>query len=178
MGQHSGRYWLDRFNADRDKLDEKRKQELVKTVLTYLVPLTPEEAELFITSKRKTAEELLAYSVIERKVANAYSCASQPSENKALSESFRKVLEGFYTPQELDEIAPWFVLDQDVDIVMFRLAGYEHPSARRIRNAYLPEIMDLVVIDKKGGHDMTYRLFDGPGDAVSQADKLMGKPSK
>ena len=58
----------------------------------------------------------------------------------------------------------FYMVDGGESLAVQFLVGGDHPAYRRIRNAYLPEITDLI-----GGGT----LFDGPGDAVSQINRLM-----
>jgi hypothetical protein len=92
----------------------------------------------------------------------------------------RTTLEGIYSEAELDDLysrAWWF----DDHLIMRKLAGRDYPLIRRIRNAYLPGMTDLITLqldaetgEVVGAEDNTYQLFDGPGDAVSQIEKILG----
>lgn len=180
--KHSAEYWLERLSQDKQKLDENKKLELIKALLIDLVPLKPDEADIFLNTElnAQKIDNILEYSEIEKKVGESIGGIPEnyKQEKKRFLKSFRNILSGFYTSRELDEIISYWGYCEEL-IVVGRLVGMEHYGIRRIRNAYLPVISDLIEIDPVSGEgrDMTYTLFDGEGDAVSQIERLVkGKP--
>jgi hypothetical protein len=176
------RYWLDRFKEDEKRLEEDKKISLLKCLLVDTIPLSGEEADFFIKESPKTGdmEKLRRYSNIESKVGRAYSSGflEDPELKERFRDNFRKILTGFYTKEELEEIISY--MDYGEHLAVGKLVGFEHPIIRKIRNAYLPLITDLVEVSVNkngkivGGRDLTPLLFDGEGDAVDQIERILG----
>lgn len=189
--KHDAMYWIDRFQEDSPRLDEDKKYELTRSLLVHAIPLQPEEADLFLRTNPNSAEvnDALRYSGIERKVAHAYSARRDlfdgPIQIGKFLADFRAILNEFYKPGELDEIIYFSGGNHEqIGLAVMWLVGGNHPTYRRIRNAYLPEITSLVEVytspegKPSGVRDITHTLFDGEQDAVSQIEKLLGIKEK
>ncbi len=169
-----------RLEEDCHRLDEYRKVKLARALLIHSIPLSPEEYELFVglETDEKNMDRIQRYCEIERKVCEAYTtrCASfiDPEHRERFVIEFRSVLEGFYNREELNQLV--FCMANAESMVIQLLVGGDHPIFRRIRNAYLPEIIDFLSVDEGGVKDITYTLFDnGRGDAISKIKRLLGE---
>lgn len=176
---HDLHYWFNRVQEDSRKLSDDKKYQLTKSLLIYTVPLKPDEADIFLstTPSARELDDAIRYSGIEKKIADAYSRSGEnyPKRRESFLRDFRSVLDGFYTQEELDEIMSYMVDERNDGFVVVQLVGANHPTFRKIRNAYLPAITDLIEIDivSGRGRDVTRTLFDGKEDAVSQIEKLV-----
>lgn len=174
-------YWIDRLQRDSVILSEDKKYQLIRSLLIHEVPLEPNEADFFFTTD-PNAEDLAKatrFSGIERKVALAYTrqrAFDNSGRREGFLNDFRTILGGFYAKDELDEMIPYMV-DGGEGLAVKWLVGLDHPTVRKIRNAYLPEITSLIDVSPKGEilgtEDETYKLFDGEEDAVTQIERLL-----
>lgn len=180
--KHDASYWINQFQKDSLRLGDDKKYELTRTLLIHAIPLQPDEADIFLrTNPNPTEMDMtLRYSGIERKVAHAYGARRELFDNSERIErflrDFRAVLDGFYTQEDLDEIISYTGPNQSqISSVVMWLVGRNHPTSRRIRNAYLPEITTLIEVGERETRDVTHTLFDGEGDAVNQIEnKILG----
>ena len=172
MENHDDKYWLERFDRDAKRLDENRKLGLQTTYLKYSVPLTEEEARFFLTANPNLdTDTLVKFSLIERKVAEAYAIGigekGVKDRREQFLKDFREILGGFYTDRELDEITSHLDKEGRSDFIpILYLVGLNHCIVRRIRNAYLPEITDLCRTNRI--------LFDGREEACDEIDRITG----
>ncbi len=174
---------VEKIIEDRSKLDEHSKLKLIRAVLMYTTPyLSLEEAETFLTTQENLSnpDALLTYVNIEKRIADAYSSVYDESSEKWEREKFikemRDILKGLHSPSELNELESLLIGPRDVSAFIMNIAG-DHYGMRRIRNAYLPEITDLIQIDAETGvgRDLTKELFkEGSGDAVSRIETILG----
>jgi hypothetical protein len=191
-------YWYERMKKDSERLSEEQKLGLLKAVLSNYCELTPEELEVFLVSELPSAadpELLLKYSQAEKKVAEYYSAGwpdkdtlrykKQLRQREGFIRDFRTSLTGIYTSEEADEILSYSDINNDAFVAMTLFGGSKLPMFRRVRNAYLPYISTFLTgnITREGKlidmQDSTHVLFDGPGDAVSQVERIVGiKPKK
>ncbi len=175
-------YWAKRFREDCSKLEDNKKISLVKSFLQYSIPLQKDEADFFMDENpdSKDMDKLVRYSGIEAKIETAFNSTfnsssglfNNPGAIENFWDDFRKILTGFYTKEELDEIAS-FAYNDDVGLIVMDLAGPDD-YFRKIRNAYLPGMTDFIGIDLSGGGSVNYTLFDGKEDAVSQIERILG----
>ncbi len=173
-------YWGSRLREDKEKLDDKSKLNIIIALLNHTTLLEPQEVDIFLASKERLSnlEDITQYAIVEGKIAEVYSAAHPENwaGRTAYLESIRNSLDGFYTPSELNEIQTHILSTRDADALTTWLAG-DHYGFRRIRNAYLPEITDLISIDTETGRsqDLTDSLFaEGLDDAVSRIDRILG----
>ena len=181
--KRDARYWMSRFRRDKHRLDKNSKLKFVRTVLIHMASLSPEEADAFLVPKRALSnpEALRIYSEVEKKVSKAYSgeITIKLDRQKFLAD-MRNSLCGFYSSSELDEIESIISSDAnvnvaaaDISVITMDLAG-DHYGVRRIRNSYLPKIVDIIEIDPQTGasENLTERVFgEGPGDTVSKLER-------
>lgn len=175
--------WIQRLNEDRSKLDESSKLELIRATLMYTNPfLTLEETETFLIPQENLSnpDVLISYSNIEKKVALAYSGGYDENSKKWEREKYLKVIRNalakLYSPLELNELESLLIGPWDVSAFVIGIAG-DHYGMRRIRNAYLPEITDLIQVDLETGkgQNLTRQLFEeGPEDSVSRIERVLG----
>lgn len=147
-------YWSQRLRADGDIIDEGRKIEIFKALLRDYIGLSEKETEIFIHTSsplvvvETLGEDDLIYLQAEKKVADFYGKGyekEQDPNRKLFLIAFRAALDGFYNKIELDEMFSF--LDQRSDTLAVNwLTGNEHPINRRIRNAYLPLITDVLEV--------------------------------
>lgn len=173
-------YWIQRMKEDSALLDESRRKGLLTSLLRDYVELTERETELFfmpspLNSSHPT-ETQLGYLEAERKVANFFASEYEEEDSplrKAYLESFRDVLVGFYSEEELDEMFSFLYPDPRGDtLVLFWLVGRSHYICRRIRNAYLPLITDFLEVGPNGVKEIV--LFDDGEEPVDTIDRLFG----
>jgi hypothetical protein len=174
-------YWGSRLREDAKRIDESTKKRLLKSFLVHTTVLKPREVDLFLAPKEElsSSEAIMAYAIVERKIAEEFGGESPEDFTKRdrYLEELKSHLSKFYTPPELDEIIPLILSVRDASTLTTWLAG-DHYGFRRIRNAYLPEITDLVEINPETGKGRitTNDLFvEGPTDAVAQIEKLLGQ---
>ena len=97
-------------------------------------------------------------------------------QSRLFFNDFKKIMDKIYTNEEIDELASYIAPGEE-SLIVQHLVGGTHHAFRRIRNAYLPMIMDCIQITSNGAQEIV--LFDGKDDAVSQLEKIMGvKKSK
>jgi hypothetical protein len=177
----SAKYWMERMQEDRNKLNNRVKLEVIRAFLLHTTSLTPEEVDVFTSPKEKLSDpdSLTGYAIVERKVARIFS-GDYPEKWESKTEylsAFREALKEFYTFGELDEIQTYIETDRDASAVTVWLASDSY-AWRRVRNAYLPEITDFVETGSKDrpGRDLTASLFkEGAEDAVSRIERILGK---
>lgn len=176
-------YWLERFAEDSKVIDEKTKQQLVKTLFVDFLGLDGDDIEFFfnpdLIPNAQDPEEALKFATIEKQVGISYDSGisewndlKYEERHQLFVNSFREILGSIYNQKELDEIIGCMGKEEEGFLVM-QLLGKDHFARRRIRNAYLPMITSLVQL---GGEDLTHTLFDGEGDAVDQIERLVGRP--
>lgn len=171
-------YWLNRLQSDGILLTETQRMQLVQAHLECLVGLNPDELSTFLDPQvfeDQDRSRLIDYTKAERKVADFYNCATTYTDPESIKEKrelfmpkFRETLKDIYSPGDIDEFSQ-FMPEGDEGMVVRMLVGIHHWTTRRIRNAYLPGITTVV----SGGKDVTHLLFDGPGDAVDQIEKVI-----
>lgn len=177
MKRHDAAYWLSRLDEDSVKLDGDRKIRLVEAELRHVVPLTREEIGIFLNANPRDKDRLVEFSVIEQKVAEAYGSSDYNNYKKRRKKflgEYREIMRGFYTDDQLDDL--FLQLDDEGrsdSLIVHKIVGRNHPAIRRIRNAYLPGIVDLIVVDENGGRDMTHTLFDGEREACDQIEDIV-----
>jgi hypothetical protein len=177
-------YWGSRLREDKTRLDKATKLNLIRGYLLYTTPLEKEEVDLFLAPSDEISdpEALMQYSITEGKIAEIFSSEFEADwiRKQQYLDFFRDCLGRFYTPSELDEIVSHIHSARDANALTVWLAG-DHYAWRRIRNAYLPEITELVSIDTETGQgeDLTGILFaEGPEDSVSRIERLLGRRKK
>lgn len=188
-------YWLNRLQADSQRLDDQHRLSLVKAILVNHCQLTPEELSVFLnpefTPTAEKLDETFIYANAERKIANHYN-SSFPQEgtqdyeewkqrHDAFKNDFKQALTiGFYEKDEIDEILSYMPTSEGDALTVALLVGRNFYAMRRIRNAYIPGMMtsELWDVDEKGRvletKDVTYTLFDNGEDAVSQLERSLG----
>lgn len=169
-------YWRKRLSEDSYKLDDRKKIGLTRALLMYQVPLQPDEADMFLNTdiNSMNSNEKSRYSIIEKKVSDAYSGVSEindPNQRTVFLAEFRNILQGFYTKEELDENISYMTDGEHLAVGW--LVGATHPSFRKIRNAYLPAIVTVKEIGQSAVSDITSQVFSGEGDAVSKIERLV-----
>jgi len=171
------RYWYERLCSDRNSLDPERKRLLIEAFLEERIGLSKEETETFMGEIPSNLQKFPEFIAVERKVGDFFNTGfsgreeEKPRIQKFL-ERYKSILEGFYTKKELEEMIGYLGLDEEILLVRW-LVGKDHYLMRRIRNAYLPGMLDVIIIDPtKGGQEQI--LFDGDKDPVDQFEELMG----
>lgn len=180
------RYWIDRFTVDSQRLSEEQQVELHRAFLRIFCELTEDELAVFTDPNSsfgtKDLDNGMIFLAAERRVSD-YFLGEYPDREseeydsmqrsaEAYQYAFGEILTGIYTPEEIGEIILHIVDPWDWGTLRVLIAGVENWLGRRIRNAYLPSITDLVA----DGQDVGDEFFDGPDDAVAQIDRLMGNP--
>lgn len=174
-------YWTQRFESDGILLTETQRIQLTRAVLEHLVGIPQNELEAFLdpdVQDNPDPEKLLLYSLAEQKIANFYNGPLEDNPEdfaqrmRRFLPVFRENLKGLYSDEEMDKFISYMKSRSDASLVSRILVGHRHWIIRRVRNAYLPGMTNLIV----GGKDITHTLFDGPDDAVSQIEKLLGEP--
>src|SRR3989344_1779041 len=173
-------YWAKRLREDGPRLKQESKLNVVRASLVHTTHLSKDEIDLFLSPKESLSnpENLMQYAIIERKVADIFSGGFPENWENRINylADLRMALVGFYTQPEIDELQAHIKTDRDVTCLTAWLAG-DHYGFRRIRNAYLPEITDLISVDLKTGQgrDVTNELFVEDGeDAVSKIERILG----
>ena len=172
-------YWGPRLREDKEKLDGRSKLNLIRALLIHTTPLSQEEVDLFLAPKEvlSNPDRVMQYAILERKIAEIFGGTYSDSWEKreAYLVDLRNSLRDTYTSSELDEIQVHVKHNRDANALTMWLAG-DHYGLRRIRNAYLPEITDLIEIDTETGNsrDLTASLFvEGSEDAVSRIERIL-----
>lgn len=173
-------YWSQRLRVEKGRLDARTKLEIIKSFLVNTSSITSEEADTFLAPNESLAnpDAIMEYAIVEMKVAKEFSCEIPANwENKdAYLRELRENLKSIYTLDEIDEIESYIQCIRDANAITVWLAG-DHYGFRRIRNAYLPEITDVIENDTETGvgRDVTGAVFkEGPKDAVSRIERLLG----
>jgi hypothetical protein len=130
MGQDNNPMnWLKRLDSDCQKLSDEKKVELTRIVLLYGIPLPQEEVDIFLgpnLNSKTEPERFLRYCEIERKVARAYSADGifnkSPEQSKSFFNDFRKIMDGIYTKEEIDNLASYLAPGEE-SIVVMHLVG-------------------------------------------------------
>lgn len=189
--ENQSSYWSNKLYEDSEKLGEEKKFELVKALLKDHVQLSEDEIEVFLSynATNNDPENILQESSLEhlsaeRKVANYFATYNweenetdyQARRNQFL-DSFTTILEGFYTEEELKEITN-IIAPGDEFIATIRLVGHMHPTMRKVRNAYLPLITNVLEVGSGGVSDTTHTLFDGEKEPVDEIEDLLKGNSK
>ncbi|OGK29529.1 hypothetical protein A3B02_02280 [Candidatus Roizmanbacteria bacterium RIFCSPLOWO2_01_FULL_42_14] len=183
-------YWLERFLKDAKKLSHEQRLDLTVAYLVHFCSLTPDEVAFFsdesFFSSAHDIDKTLIFARIEQKLA-AYYGAGYPDPNTdeysflataaaVYSQAFSTILAGIYSTAECAEIASLIINPWDWGEVRAILVGKDFFLARRIRNAYLPEITDCYVVTGDGSvYDID--LFDRPdqGGNLRSSEERPGK---
>ncbi len=183
-GRHN--YWQNKFEANRFTFSEEDKVAIATSVLRTWVSLSPEDTAIFLKPELpgspESINELMCYSAVEQRVGKMFAGGKDTITEEQVEErhqhflyDLKQILSGHYSPEEIEEVVG---LSAPGDALFFqiKLAGPDHWTTRKIRNAYLPIQTSFVAIDSSGKvTDITYKLFDGEHDAVDQIDQLLGK---
>ncbi len=174
-------YWIDRMRSDSARLTDEQKTQLTVEFLRNFCHLSQEELDVFSRQEIASIEEMFAFAAVEGKVGQSYGGSNEDEEvisraGENYEKSFREIMNEMYTEAELDEIVSYIGEPQEVGWATLKLFFTDgHWLATRVRNAYLPLITDVIRIGPNGGTDITDQFFDGPDDAATQIDGLMGE---
>lgn len=189
----SAEYWRERFKNDSAKISDNQRAKLAELMLIKACGLSGPESKAFLSDTPPHAGNIdhsLSYSSAEKKVADFYGGMPEPEVGtpehfelarraKDFRSGFEDLFRSFYNVQEMGEIFSFGYRDgspvssrlSDASFITVYLGG---PSLlRKVRNAYLPTITDVLREDENEQlKDVSHEFFDGPEDAVSQVEKL------
>lgn len=179
--------------ADYSKLPDDRKTILLEQLIVNHYGLTETEfTALRLPYDQLTSshpDNILHYSRAEGKIENSRNGISTDGVNSedpeeaearfnavksALKSGAMEATDSSRYDDYIDSLVP-----MDGSYFIYKI-GRSHPLWRRVRNAYLPGMTSLITIhqDDQGNFlkatDETSSLFNGPDDAVSQIEKLLG----
>ncbi len=171
--------WYLRVEKDKDRLSDESKFGLLVALIRNIAHLNYNETLIFLApeSESPNIESVIAYSAAERKIARAFGSGS-PNDwrRESFLEEVRPLLKAIYSSDEIEQLFSLVTTSGDATILVSQFAR-DHYGIRRIRNAYLPEITDLIEINPETGLgvDRTRALFaEGPEDSVSRIERVLG----
>lgn len=181
--------WGDRIIKDSERCPPEMKLRIGRAFLEHACGLNPEEAGLFLDESfiptPQDPDRTLIYAGAEQKIHYYYTIEGvgvKPGseedmltreKSKRFRQGFREAAQGFYTDEEFDSLFAYATL-QDDPIMFQRMIGRTHFIVRRIRNAYLTGMTDVIRVTSKGAEDISGTLFDGPRDPVSEMNRILG----
>lgn len=175
-------YWMERITQDSDSLGDDKKLELAKSYISTFSDISCDELDVFFsTNPRESLDSMMDYALVERKIAEFFGGEAVggndiDQKREEFISKLKTLLSDIYSPTELTELTSYMKCWMDDNLVFSRLVGRKNPIMRKIRNAYLPEISNLIVIDTRtgGSKDITHTLFDGDEEACDQIDRILG----
>jgi len=181
--ENSVHYWAARLKQDGERLDEDRKIAITNNFLTIHVGLAPEKTAIFLDSINELhpddPEHAFRYATIEAKIADYFNSpklgedSQERQKHEVFMQSLREGLGGFYSEDEFRSLAQ-VAMPGDDHLLLSWLVGSNHPLMRRIRNAYIPGMVDVLEGDMVDGiQDVSYKYFDGEREPVDELEDLI-----
>ncbi|HVZ12423.1 MAG TPA: hypothetical protein VG965_05315 [Patescibacteria group bacterium] len=184
----------DRLINRAQNLEDASRVRLIQSVLTNFCGLTDDQLSAFVLSSDQLGtahmEDVMRYATAEASIALSFNGGSKvgvfaedPEVAKRSVSAMKEAIKAeVLYPADSQDMGMFIdsLTPMDVPFLISEIVGTTHPLWRRIRNAYIPGMVDVVTVqyDDVGNlvsaENKTGELFDGNDDAVDVVEKLMG----